>query len=424
MKLKQACTIHGDYGLNISADKYVTEGVPLIRTSDFDDKGILSLEKTKFVPPELAIDKMLSRGDILFSRAGTVGRCTVFDIHEPASYAAYLVRFRPKRHILEPRFIHWWAQSLPYWAQIKSETIESTIGNFNAGKLGALTLPELNLETQKAIAAFLDRETARIDRLIEKKERFRALINSKRKALVAGLVDGSLIHSDTAKAHSGWFGHLPTHWKVKRARFLFRERIDPSQDGSEELLTVSHISGVTSRAEKDVNMFLAETLEGYKLVQRNDLVVNTMWAWMGAIGVSPIDGCASPSYAVYRPKKSIFLSDYLDLVVRSSPFVAEVNRRSKGIWASRLRLYPDAFLDIPFPVPPIDEQADLVATLADRMEREETIAVKSEKTIALLKEKRAALITAAVTGQIDVREQPPAIAAKPDRRLDAVQDVM
>jgi type I restriction enzyme S subunit len=202
---------------------------------------------------------------------------------------------------------------------------------------------------------------------------------------------------------------------VRRARFLFREHIDPSQDGSEELLTVSHITGVTARAEKDVNMFMAETLEGYKLVQANDLVVNTMWAWMGAIGVSPIHGCASPSYAVYRPQDGLFRSDYLDLVVRSLPFVAEVNRRSKGIWASRLRLYPDAFLDIPFPVPPIEEQGELIATLKARMQREESIAATSERSIALLKERRAALITAAVTGQIDIRENLPAVISNLDR---------
>jgi restriction endonuclease S subunit len=299
--------------------------------------------------------------------------------------------------------------------EINSSTFGAQMPRASWEFIGNCKIPLPDLDTQKAIAAYLDRETARIDQLIAKKEQFREAINEKRRSLTAGLVDGSLIHSGEGTGPNGWFGQVPSHWRVRRARLVFRERIDPSQDGSEELLTVSHITGVTARADKDVNMFMAETLEGYKLVRASDLVVNTMWAWMGAIGVSPIDGCASPSYAVYRPASDCFQSDYLDLVVRSLPFVAEVNRRSKGVWASRLRLYPDAFLDIPFPLPPLEEQRALVDALNARLQREEAIASKAERTIALLKERRAALITAAVTGQLDIREKLPAVTTKPDR---------
>jgi restriction endonuclease S subunit len=307
-----------------------------------------------------------------------------------------------------------------YWAllarkaELEAAGQGTTFIELGSAKLRSVRLPLPDLATQKSITAFLNRETARIDQLIAKKERFQKVIDAKRKALAASLVAGSILHGDDPKGITGWFGQLPSHWKVRRARLLFRECIDPSQEGSEELLSVSHITGVTARADKDVNMFLAETLEGYKLVQPDDLVVNTMWAWMGAIGVSAISGCASPSYAVYRPQKGLFRPEYLDLLVRSLPFVAEVNRRSKGVWASRLRLYPDAFLDIPFPVPPIEEQVKLVNALTARLRREESIAAESERSISLLKERRAALISAAVTGQIDVQAKSSARTAKPD----------
>jgi type I restriction enzyme S subunit len=317
---------------------------------------------------------------------------------------------RPRHAVIDHGYLSYFLNQLDYSAYING----STRDKLTQSQLGSIKVAYPALDVQKAIAAFLDRETGRIDQLIRKKERFQEVIDAKRKALTASLVDGSLIRHDN-RGIEGWFGRLPTNWKVRRARFLFREHIDPSQEGTEELLTVSHITGVTARAGKDVNMFLAETLEGYKLVQSNDLVVNTMWAWMGAIGVSPIAGCASPSYAVYRPKQGIFRSDYLDLLVRSLPFVAEVNRRSKGIWASRLRLYPDAFLDILFPVPPLDEQEQLVITLKSRMQREEQIAAKSELSIALLKERRRSLIVSAVSGQINVRQLSATTIARSDR---------
>ncbi len=78
-------------------------------------------------------------------------------------------------------------------------------------------------------------------------------------------------------------------------------------------------------------MFLAESMEGYKLVFKGDVAVNTMWAWMGALGVSPLDGLISPSYGVYAPTGNHFTFRHLDLLLRSRPFVAEANRRSKGV---------------------------------------------------------------------------------------------
>ena len=261
-------------------------------------------------------------------------------------------------------------------------------------------LPIVDPKEQKKIAAFLDRETAQIERVIEAKERFLQLIDAKAYSIAAGLTDGSIMHEGST-GPSGWFGRAPAHWKVVRARYLFRERTELSADGTEELLTVSHLTGVTSRAEKDVSMFRAETLEGYKLVFAGDLAVNTMWAWMGALGVSATKGCVSPSYAVYRPLGLDYVPQYLDLLVRSAPFVAEVNRRSKGVWASRLRLYPQAFLDIPMPVPPSDEQKKMLVVLERRLERERKLAHLVNRSLLLLREKRTALITAAVSGRLD-----------------------
>jgi type I restriction enzyme, S subunit len=316
---------------------------------------------------------------------------------------------------LDSSFFAYWIEGQSDDLLLEWRQFGATVESIDTRRMldGRIAVPDR--DTQKAIAAFLDRETGRIDELIAKKERFISLIDEKRAALIEKAINGTLLHGPTQIGLSSWFGSAPGHWRVRRARYLFRERLELSDQGTEELLTVSHITGVTARSEKDVNMFLAETLEGYKLVRSGDLVVNTMWAWMGAMGVSPIAGCASPSYAVYRQLNNSFNDQYLDLLVRALSFVAEVNRRSKGIWASRLRLYPDAFLDILLPVPPLDEQRAILRALNTAIGREDEIAKLSRKSIEQLKSRRASLIIAAVTGQVDVRQQPIIVTTKVDR---------
>lgn len=98
-----------------------------------------------------------------------------------------------------------------------------------------------------------------------------------------------------------WLQEIPTHWGIERARWLFRERDRRSETGEEEMLTVSHLTGVTPRSEKDVTMFEAETNEGYKICEPGDLVINTLWAWMGAMGIAPLKGIVSPAYMITPP---------------------------------------------------------------------------------------------------------------------------
>ena len=324
---------------------------------------------------------------------------------------------KPNERIIEDRFLKYFLNQVDYSKYING----STRDKLTQSQLGNISVSYPDLTAQRQIADFLDRETARIDLLIEKREKFAALVADAREALVSRMICGE--SSDALEVTiTDWTGARPENWRSERAKVHFRERIEKSVDGSEELLTVSHITGVTTRAEKDVNMFLAESNEGYKTVQPGDVVINTMWGWMGAMGVSSHHGIISPSYGIYRPTSEAFEREYLDMMLRSKPFVAEVTRRSKGIHSSRLRIYPDAFLDIRLPVPPRDEQVAILTEVRRRMEREDALLAKNEKASALLKEYRSALITAAVTGQVDVATY--AKSGTPDRRLDAIQKEM
>lgn len=163
-----------------------------------------------------------------------------------------------------------------------------------------------------------------------------------------------------------WLGEVPAHWEVTRNKDIFEERGDLSISGDETLLTVSHITGVTRRTEKNVNMFMAETMEGYKLCRTGDLIINTMWAWMGALGTANEAGICSPAYGVYRPKKHTHYNHkYFDYLYRTPHAVTEMTKNSRGIVSSRLRLYPKDFFQIQTALPDEVEQT-VIANYLDK----------------------------------------------------------
>jgi len=268
--------------------------------------------------------------------------------------------------------------------------------------LRSVRLPTPDVVIQRRIADYLDAETAQIDALIAEKARMLALLDEKRQALVSQAVTRGLDPTAPMKP-SGleWLGEVPAHWGIERAKQLFAEHDKRSDAGEEELLTVSHITGVTSRSEKDVYMFMAEDMAGYKRCYPGDLVVNTLWAWMGAMGTAWQEGIVSPSYHVYVPKGPL-LPEYVDALCRAKPFVAEVIRFSKGVWSSRLRLYPEAFFDMRLPVPPHEEQQAIVAALDAERAKTAELRASLERSLELLRERRGAVIAAAVTGQLDM----------------------
>ena len=195
---------------------------------------------------------------------------------------------------------------------------------------------------------------------------------------------------------------MPVSWNVRRAKYSFCEADDRSLRGHEELLSVSHKTGVTPRSQKNITMFLAESYEGYKLCRPGDVVVNTMWAWMAALGVSRHVGIVSSAYGVYRPRSaSDFEPGYLDYLLRTDAYRAEYLRSSRGVTTSRLRLYPTDFLNIPFVQPPPDEQRLIVRFLDWHGAQTAKLIRTKKKLIALLNEQKQAIIHRAVTRGLD-----------------------
>lgn len=199
-----------------------------------------------------------------------------------------------------------------------------------------------------------------------------------------------------ARVH--WLGDIPNHWSEKRGKFFFREIDERSESGEEELLSVSHTTGVTPRSQKNVTMFKAESYVGHKIARPNDIVINTMWAWMSALGVSMDVGIVSPAYGVYRPRNDAdFLPAYLDYLLRTPMLRWEYICRSTGIRSSRLRLYPGQFLDIAFPCPPREEQERMVAFLRAKDAQVRRLIRNKRRLIGLLNEQKRAIINRTVT---------------------------
>lgn len=337
-------------------------------------------------------------GGIVLTKRAPIGQLALLGIDACSNQGCFLLSAHEG---VDPRFFYYvLANSVPV---LQALGRGSTFMELSTDDLKALRVPVLEHGEQTRVANHLDQETARLDTLVAAKQRVLDLLAEKRKAIIATAVTRGL-DPKVKLRDSGvpWLGEIPAHWEIERARWLFRERDVRSTTGEEEMLTVSHLTGVTPRSEKDVNMFEAATNEGYKLCELGDLVINTLWAWMGAMGIAPVKGIVSPAYNVYAPGPRLAPA-YIDALVRLPVFAQEVTRYSKGVWSSRLRLYPEGFFEVYLPVPPAEEQLAVVEHIARETAKLDAVSAATERTIALLKERRAALIAAAVTGQLDLR---------------------
>ena len=383
-----------------------------IRVADFDRiRRLVASEPPtiRSVAVGYREQRVLQKGDLLIEKSGggenqLVG-CVVHFDHDFEAVCSNFVARIPLQERMFPQYWNY-VHSALYFAKLNFPAIKQTTGiqNLDAEAYFNIEVAFPPFQEQCAIANYLDRETYRIDGLIAEKERMLELLEEKRAALISRVVIRGLDPNTPLKpSGQDWLGEIPAHWHVERAKNLFTVRDERSDDGSEELLTVSHITGVTSRSEKDVYMFEADDKAGYKRCMPGDLAINTLWAWMGAMGISPLAGIVSPDYHVYASKGEL-LSEYVDLLCRSQPFVAEVSRWSKGVWSSRLRLYPENFFEMRLPVPPHDEQIAIVRAVEMDQRNANALRESLQLSITLAKERRAALITAAVTGQISPEE--------------------
>ncbi|MEV5421341.1 restriction endonuclease subunit S [Streptomyces cellulosae] len=367
--------------------------IPLVRIRDLAEQDFET-----YVTGDIPPSALLRDGDVVIGMDGDFN-LVVWD-RGVAALNQRLCLLRQRTQV-DMRFV---AYALPASLRIINDlTFATTVKHLSSTDVlnERIMLPPF--EEQRRIADFLDAETKRIDTLVAAKEQASSLIDERRIALISQhCLRGTNAQTAFKDSGIGPLGSIPSHWAIKRNKTFMREVNDPSQHGGEELLTVSHLTGVTPRREKTVYMFQAESLVGYKKCQPGDLIINTLWAWMGALGVSRHEGIVSPAYGVYRFTSQDTLPEYFDLLFRTPEYVTEMTRYSKGVWTSRLRLYPESFLALSTPVPPLDEQEAIVTAVQREIGPGRKLQDAIRRSNSLLAERRSALITAAVTGQFDV----------------------
>lgn len=298
------------------------------------------------------------------------------------------------------RFLVHWLNNVDYKSYING----SILNKLTQSNMKTIAFAVPPLVEQGRIANFLDKECAQIDAVIEQTSASIEEYKKLKQSIISEAVTQGIQKNRQMKA-SGveWIDVIPEEWKMVKGKALFTESDKRSADGSEELLTVSQYTGITPRSQKNVNMFEAETLEGYKLCEIGDIAANTMWLWAGAIGVSQYRGVISPSYNIYRQKGRNYQSRYLDYLLRIPPLVQHYESLSTGIRASRLRLYPHQFLNILFPVPPAEEQVRIVEYLDRKVNAVDNLIDQKTKLLSELKVYKQTLIYEYVTGKKEVR---------------------
>ena len=261
------------------------------------------------------------------------------------------------------------------------------------------------LAEQERIAAFLDAECAEIDAVLEKT---RASIEEYKKLKQAVITQAVTkgVCGDRPMKDSGieWIGDIPAEWDVVRIKNLFDYRNERNFKPLEEVNLISLYTdkGVVQHCDLDETTGnKASNADGYKLVYENDIVVNIILCWMGAIGRSAYFGVTSPAYDVYSPKQKTN-SKFYHYLFRTNGFSGDCYKVGRGIMAMRWRTYSDQFRAIKVVSPPQSEQEEIVEYLDEKCEGIDDLIAKKQQYLTEIENYKKSLIYEYVTGKKEV----------------------
>jgi type I restriction enzyme S subunit len=328
---------------------------------------------------------------------------------------AYSV-FEVNQSVVDLRFLHHRSRSRDMQSLFKSVSkgiMESRLRLYPETLLSLpIELPPLDY--QGKVSEYLDKRTARIDTLIAKKTRFIELLKEKRQAVITKAVTKGLDDSVEMK-DSGlkWLGRVPEHWSVMACKYacaLIKDGTHlppPRVEGGVPLLSVRNVQDRRFNFRSDDSTIsesdYIELCRSFK-PEANDILLAIVGATIGKTAVVP-DNMGrfhiQRSLAVFRVNQ-IVNHLFLHYVFQSAGYQQLL---WEGIgFSAQPGVYLGALSNFRIPVPPLDEQLRIVDYIGEKTRRADTLIAKTERSIELLNEHRAALITAAVTGKIDVRE--------------------
>lgn len=377
-----------------------------VRTTDIAGPRRLRDDVFKSLPPAVASRASLVRGDLLMVAAGaTIGKSYLHESDKPACFAGYLVRFRPREDI-DARFVTYWTESALYWQQIDSQHVKATIENFSAARYRNLVVDVPPYEEQRRIAEYLDLETTRIDGLIHAKKRLLGLFHERWKNEVIKAVTRGVSNEALVPMDSPWFDRLPANWALEPLKRRWtvvdcKHRTAAYVDQGYPLVSHAEIDdgrvhpGRSGRFVAEVEYL--DLIEGRR-PQRGDIIY-TRNAAIGNAGYIDTDEDFAMGQDVCLitsdDQDQRFLTYLLNHVV-----VGQLAAQRLGATFGRINVAQ--IVDLQIACPPPEDQRAIADYLDARRKTYETLAAQLRRQAELLAEHREALITAAVTGRIEV----------------------
>lgn len=391
--------------------------VPYLRVANVQD-GYLSLDDvaTIEIPREDLTRYSLQPGDVLMNEGGDfdkLGRGSVWQGEiEPCIHQNHVFAVRPTA--VSSAWLNAFTGSLAaqfyFMGRAKQSTNLASISSSNIMELPVAIPPANEVDL---LLAHLDRETVRIDALIEKKTRFIELLREKRQALITHAVTRGLDPNVKMKDSGvAWLGEVPEHWEVRSVSSVSTKitngYVGPTRDILVEegvrYLQSLHIKG--NQIKFDVPYFVTEEWSNQhrkSILETGDvLIVQTGDIGQVTVVTDDFAGCNCHALIIVAPERSIVAGEWVSWVFNSSYGYHTLLSIQTG--AMHPHLNCGNVKDVLLPVPPLHEQREITQRIEQEERRVTALVSKTERSIELLKERRSALITAAVTGQIDLRE--------------------
>lgn len=400
-------------GLGESGDSSNPEEWPrYIRTTDIKSLFELHDDRRVTLPERKAADAPVKLGDILMTAAGaTVGKSSQYSETHPACYAGYLVRWRVDERTAVPRFMAYWTESQHFWDQIAIGNVKSTIENFSASKYRSMRAPVPPINVQRSIADYLDRETQQIDELLAEQRGLIETLRERRIGVISQGVARGIDNEQLGEASIPWLGPIPAGWVPGRIKHLGAVTLGKmlQSRGNEGDVKAPYMraanvqpDGVIAVDDVKTMWFKPDELSSLNLRKGDVVVVEGGVGGYGraAFVSESLDGWGfQNSVNRIRPfGDGRFIAYYLQAVRAKGFTTAYCNV------VSMPHLTAEKLAAMPISIPPSEEQSRICDHLDAQTSRIDALIAESEDLITLSEERRAALITAAVTGQIDVRE--------------------
>lgn len=386
---------------------YITNvGIRYLTTGNIGD-GVFKRQGNGFITQETFSElccKYAYPYDLVISRLNApYGRaCILPDDEDKYVLAVDIVILRTNH---DKRFLCYLMQCKGYQDTVQDEAKGTTMKRISRTNLGNIKLPIAPLNTQTMIANYLDSECARIDVVIEQT---RASIEDYKKLKQSVITEAVTkgIRTNRPMKDSGieWIGEIPKEWNVQRIKTIFSLRDERNDLPLEEVNLISLYTDVGVVQHCDLEKTTgnkASNADGYKIVHENDIIVNIILCWMGAIGRSAYSGVTSPAYDIYIPSNEIECRFYHHYF-RTTGFSGDCYKRGKGIMAMRWRTYSDQFRGIKVVVPPIEEQREILAYLDKKCAAIDDLIARKEQLVSELETYKKSLIFEVVTGKKEI----------------------